>query len=91
MFSLGLEPRTFSISEKCADLLRHENWKKSEWRVSNPRPPGPKPGALPTALHSVKLPVKDSNLGRRVQSAWCCRYTNRDHVGRLGVEPSPEG
>lgn len=28
----------------------------SEWRVSNPRPPDPKSGALPTELHPDKGP-----------------------------------
>lgn len=37
---------------------------ESEWRVSNSRPPGPKPGALPTAPHS-EVPAAGPRAGSR--------------------------
>ena len=64
-------------------------WKSflwSEWRDSNPRPLGPEPSALPTALHPEKksaatlllrwLGMRESNSHKRSQSPSHYHYAN---------------
>lgn len=52
--SIGYAPMP-TVSETGALLLRHEADKWSEWPGMIRQPPGPKPGALPIELHSVKM------------------------------------
>ena len=70
----------------------------SEWRDSNPRPLGPEPSALPTALHPVKknrsswaaavwLGMRGSNSHGRSQSPLHYHYANPHRVCVLGVCP----
>ena len=70
----------------------------SEWRDLNPRPLGPEPSALPTALHPVKknrsswaaavwLGMRGSNSHGRSQSPLHYHYANPHRVCVLGVCP----
>ena len=71
---------------------------KSEWRDLNPRPLGPEPSALPTALHPVKknrsswaaavwLGMRGSNSHGRSQSPLHYHYANPHRICVLGVCP----
>ena len=50
----GFSPASIRLEDGCLIYSATAAWKWSEWQDFHLRPPGPKPGALKTELHSVK-------------------------------------
>jgi hypothetical protein len=67
----------------------------SEWRGSNPRPPGPQPGALPSALHPVVelVGIEPTTSWPRTRRATRLRYSScwsrRSGLNRRPPGPKP--
>ena len=91
----GSQPDVLATSPQPPSIF-FGNW--SEKRESNPRPLGPEPSALPTALHPVKknrsswaaavwLGMRGSNSHGRSQSPLHYHYANPHRVCVLGVCP----
>lgn len=91
-----INKNTIELELKGSDLNGVFIW--SEWGDLNPRPLGPEPSALPTALHPVKknrsspaaavwLGMRGSNSHGRSQSPLHYHYANPHRVCVLGVCP----
>ena len=92
-----INKNTIELELKGSDLNGVFIW--SEWGDLNPRPLGPEPSALPTALHpgkknrssqaaAVWLGMRESNSHGRSQSPLHYHYANPHRILCLGRLPS---
>lgn len=77
-----------SSSDHTAPALRR-GYVESAWRDLNPRPPGPRPGALPLRYTRLHLrPYPESNRAPRGEKPRSWPLDDRDIVTPAGIEPA---